>query len=273
MKVLYLFLVCFYQLCNSLDALSGLYTFNGCFSKEQPQQLALDSPYTSTGTTIVGICCRDGVVLGADTRSTGGSIVMDKGKQKIRRISPYIFCAGAGTSADCDQIARAACHNMLLKNIDNELVEGAGVDQSSVVSAAAHSIANSLSRHSAGRQPSGVFILGGIDTWGPRLFQVGPDGIPARISFASLGSGSPNALAILEKFHHEISENSNHPSNDLENGVLNISVDLAMKVVKEAILAGIVNDLGSGSHVDICVITYDGAHYWRDHLLPMDPKG
>jgi hypothetical protein len=62
--------------------------------------------FTKTGTTIVGVCCRDGVVIGADTRSTGGPLIVDKDKLKISRIAPRIYCAAAGTSADCDQIVK-----------------------------------------------------------------------------------------------------------------------------------------------------------------------
>lgn len=38
---------------------------------------------TKTGTTIVGIVFKDGVVLGADTRATSGNIVADKNCEKI----------------------------------------------------------------------------------------------------------------------------------------------------------------------------------------------
>lgn len=36
-----------------------------------------------TGTTIVGIIFKDGVILGADTRATEGPIVSDKNCEKI----------------------------------------------------------------------------------------------------------------------------------------------------------------------------------------------
>eukprot|EP01036_Dinobryon_divergens_P038033 gene38033-49859_t len=78
-------------------------------------------PYLKTGTTIVGICCRDGVVLGADTRATSGAFVMDKNKLKIHTISPRIFCCAAGTSADCDQITRRAGHFLATLRIEKEL--------------------------------------------------------------------------------------------------------------------------------------------------------
>ncbi len=55
-----------------------------------------------TGTTIVGLVYKDGVVLGADTRATEGSIVCDKNCEKIHYIARRVWCCGAGTSADTE---------------------------------------------------------------------------------------------------------------------------------------------------------------------------
>ena len=38
---------------------------------------------TKTGTTICAVVFKDGVVLGADTRSTGGDIVANKNCEKL----------------------------------------------------------------------------------------------------------------------------------------------------------------------------------------------
>lgn len=56
--------------------------------------------FRKTGTTIVGLHFKDGVILGADTRATGGTTVMDKNIEKVERITDNIYCAGAGTAAD-----------------------------------------------------------------------------------------------------------------------------------------------------------------------------
>lgn len=57
---------------------------------------------TKTGTTIVGCIYKDGVVLGADTRATNGSIVADKNCEKIHYLAPNMYCCGAGTAADTE---------------------------------------------------------------------------------------------------------------------------------------------------------------------------
>lgn len=60
--------------------------------------------FKKTGTTIVGVVCKDGVVMATDTRATGGSTVMEKNCQKLHYMAPNIYCAGAGTAADCDKM-------------------------------------------------------------------------------------------------------------------------------------------------------------------------
>jgi 20S proteasome subunit beta 2 len=44
--------------------------------------------------------------------------------------------------------------------------------------------------------------------------------------------------------------------------------DEAVKLCADAILAGIFNDLGSGSNVDVCVITPDKATLLRNYIKP-----
>lgn len=56
-----------------------------------------------TGTTICGCIYKGGVVLGADTRATGGTEVVDKNCEKIHYLAPNIYCCGAGTAADTEK--------------------------------------------------------------------------------------------------------------------------------------------------------------------------
>ena len=59
-----------------------------------------------TGTTIVGVVYKDGVVLGADTRATSGSEVAEKNCEKIHYLAPNMYCCGAGTAADTEMITQ-----------------------------------------------------------------------------------------------------------------------------------------------------------------------
>mmetsp|Transcript_6867 Transcript_6867/g.11440 ORF Transcript_6867/g.11440 Transcript_6867/m.11440 type:complete len:398 (+) Transcript_6867:20-1213(+) len=234
--------------------------------------LAVSPAYLKTGTTIVGICCKDGVVLGADTRSTGGPLVMDKNKQKIHPISSRIYCGAAGTSADCDQVTRHAAHTLALIRIERELC---GEDSLDLVMTAARSISNYI-LHSGGRRKETVMILGGVDDTGSSLYQIDTAGVPQRISFAALGSGSTDALAVLETMRQTWASKSRNASDNIheqgftkdnDRNIEHATMDQAVHAVRKAIQAGILNDMGSGSHVDLCVITPDLVQTWRESLV------
>ena len=64
--------------------------------------------------------------------------------------------------------------------------------------------------------------------------------------FTALGSGACPAIAVLETRYRD-----------------DLSVEEAEALMLEAISAGIENDLGSGSDVDLCVITADGVRLKR----------
>ena len=229
---------------------------------------------TKTGTTIVGLSCKEGVVLGADTRSTGGPLVIDKNKLKIHSVARRIFCCAAGTSADCDQITRSAAHAVALLRIERELC---GEDNSfDPIGAALISITNSLLGSSgSARKPSSVMILGGFDDDGPALYIIDDSGVPQRANFAALGSGSTDAIAILENSRREWQQRSkSHLESDhsglqriisKDRFVEDIDIGTAVTAVRRAVQAGITNDLGSGSHIDICVIQGSEVRQWREH--------
>ena len=75
-------------------------------------------PTKKTGTTIVGLTFKDGVVLGADTRATGGAEVAEKNCEKIHYIAPNIYCCGAGTAADTERITELISSQLELLRMD-----------------------------------------------------------------------------------------------------------------------------------------------------------
>ena len=89
---------------------------------------------------------------------------------------------------------------------------------------------------------SAALVLGGVDAEGPHLFTVYPHGSTDSLPFATMGSGSLNAMAVFEAGYRD-----------------GLPREEAIALLTRAIRAGIYNDLGSGSNVDICVITKDKA--------------
>jgi 20S proteasome subunit beta 2 len=197
---------------------------------------------TKTGTTIVGVVYNDGVVLGADTRATGGSIVCDKNCEKIHNISRDIWCCGAGTAADTEAVTQ-----MVMSDL--EIQRQTLGEEPRVVTAM-----TKLKRHLFKYQGhvSAALVLGGIDSTGAHLYTVWPHGSTDRLPYATMGSGSLAAMSVFESKYKD-----------------NLDEKEAVELVAEAIQAGIFNDLGSGSNVDVCVISKtSGVNMKRNYLKP-----
>jgi len=195
-----------------------------------------------TGTTIVGVVYADGVVLGADTRATS-SLVVDKNCEKIHYIAPNIYCCGAGTAADTEMTTGQISSELELLRLNNK-------SQSRVVTAM-----TLLKRHLFNYQGhvSAALVLGGVDVTGPHLYTVYPHGSTDKLPFVTMGSGSLAAMSVFETGYKD-----------------NMTEDEAKKLVQNAIRAGIFNDLGSGSNVDLCILRKDGVEMLRNHETPND---
>lgn len=59
-----------------------------------------------TGTTTVGLVCKDGVVLAADKKSTFGNLIASKETDKIYSLDDHIAMTIAGLSGDAQALVR-----------------------------------------------------------------------------------------------------------------------------------------------------------------------
>lgn len=128
----------------------------------------------------------------------------------------------------------------------NLLLHRAQTDRTSRVKSALTLLKSALFRYQG--HVGAALVLGGVDSDGPQLFAVYPHGSSDSLPFAAMGSGCLAAMAILESGYYD-----------------NMSLADATSLVTRAIFAGILNDLGSGSFVDLCVITEAGVQYLRNH--------
>jgi 20S proteasome subunit beta 2 len=188
--------------------------------------------------------------LAADTRATGGSIVGDKNCEKIHNLAPNIFCCGAGTAADCDHVT--GNHFFLLtKNHKIEMIKRQlelhrlNTHTENRVQMAALKLTSHAFKY--GGHIGTHLIVGGVDCKGPQLIECSSDGNMYSNPYHTTGSGSLAAMAILETYYKE-----------------NMKKDDAIKLVVAAIEAGIYHDLGSGSNVDVCVITKGKVEFFRN---------
>ncbi|XP_060697055.1 proteasome subunit beta type-7 [Hemiscyllium ocellatum] len=192
-----------------------------------------------TGTTIAGVVFKDGVVLGADTRATEGMIVADKNCSKIHYIAPNIYCCGAGTAADTEMTTQLISSNLELHALSTGRLAR--------VATANRMLKQMLFRYQG--YIGAALVLGGVDCTGPHLYSIYPHGSTDTLPYVTMGSGSLAAMAVFEDCYKK----------DMEE-------EEAKQLVRDAIAAGIFSDLGSGSNIDLCVITKNK----MDYLRPFD---
>ena len=70
-----------------------------------------------TGTTTVGLVCKDGIVLAADMRATAGSLIVGKKTEKIQPITDDMAVTMAGTVSDAQLLIKLIKAELKLREI------------------------------------------------------------------------------------------------------------------------------------------------------------
>jgi 20S proteasome subunit beta 2 len=105
-------------------------------------------------------------VLGADTRATGGSIVVEKNCEKIHYIAPNIYCCGAGTAADTQFVTMFMSSNLELQRLNH--------GRETRVSSFVTMTSKTLYRYQG--HLGAHLIVGGYDVLGPHLCMISGGG-------------------------------------------------------------------------------------------------
>ncbi len=192
-----------------------------------------------TGTTILGIVCKDGIVMASDRQTTAGNIVMDKKAQKSVKINDYIVVSGTGIASDIRRIEKILPAELKLKELRSKTRP--------TIKDAANLL--SMFLYSGIRQPSMIpmqagFLVGGFNEDGTvELYTIEPAGTLIKVEDfdANFGSGMPYVLGLLERQYKK-----------------NISVEDGVKLAVEAIKSSTQRDTGSGFGIDVYAITKSG---------------
>jgi len=189
-----------------------------------------------TGTTTVGLVCKDGIVLAADKRTTlGGQFIVRKDADKITQITDNMAITTAGSVSDIQMLIKLLKAELKLRNIRN--------GRNTTVKETASLISRLMYDSSKQYVPSmAQVLLGGFDVKGPQLAVIDPDGAALEFKdYFTTGSGSPMVFGVLE--------------NAFKDGMtIKEGEELAVK----SILAAIQRDTASGNGVDVVTITKDG---------------
>ena len=190
-----------------------------------------------TGTTTLGLMCKDGIVLAADRRATAGYFVASKKIEKVLKITDDIAVTIAGTVSDIQLLIKLIKAELKLKHLKTGKVN--------TVKEAANLLAgivyNNIRKFCI---IPGIthFVVGGRDAKGFHLYDLSPDGSITDIDdYVSSGSGSLFVYGVLEgDYKKEITVKG--------------GIDLALKGINTSIK----RDIASGNGIIVFTITDKG---------------
>lgn len=190
-----------------------------------------------TGTTTVGIVCKDGIVLAADKRATAGHMIVNPRIDKLLKLTDKIAVTIAGSAADSNFLVKLGQAELKLRSIRTK-------QEISVKDAAnlmARMVYNNVRKMSM-IQGISHFLLAGSDETGYYLYDIFPDGSITLIDdFISSGSGSVMAYGLLETLYN--------PGMSTKEGI-----DLVVKCINAAVQ----RDSASGGGIDIVKVSKKG---------------
>lgn len=162
--------------------------------------------------------------------------------EKLHYIAPKIWCAGAGTAADTEFTTALISSNVELHSLST------GRDPRVIT------CMTMLKQHLFRYQGhiGAYLVVAGVDPTGTGLYTVHAHGSTDKLPYVTMGSGSLAAMSVFESTWQP-----------------NLDRQGAIDICAEAIKAGIFNDLGSGSNVDVCVIEKDQpTQLLRNYMKP-----
>jgi len=195
-----------------------------------------------TGTTTIGLLCKDAVIVAAEKKATMGYMVDSKEAQKVLLLDSHIAMSIAGSVGDAQALMRLMRAQYKLYKLERGAI---------TVKAAATLLANVLQ----GNKYFPYYIqllLGGYDSEGPHIYSLDAvGGLLGTDKYYSTGSGSPFAYGSLEAGFRP-----------------DMPVDEAISLVIKSIKVAIERDIASGGKgFTVVVINKDGARMLSDQEI------
>ena len=199
----------------------------------------LKNSILKTGTTILGIVCKDGVVMAADRQVTAGNMVMNKDTKKVVQINDYLVTSWTGGAADAQRQRKLIAAELKLKELRSK--------SRPTIKQAANLISSIA--YSTIRQPSmipsivGTLVAGFNEDGTTELYTIEPAGTVIKVDDydANFGSGMPYVLGLLERQYKK-----------------DMTIEKGIELAKESLKSSTQRDVGSGYGIDIFTITKEG---------------
>ena len=185
-----------------------------------------------TGTTTVGLICKDAVILGTDKRATMSYFVASKTSEKLHKIQEHLYMTIAGAVADAQYLIDVLRAETTLYQLKRET--------HIKVKSAAKMLSNILYRNKMFPFQVGLILGGVTEEEGPVLLDIGAYGSILPDKFCAVGSGQNFSYGVLEAKYKD-----------------NLTIDKGKDIIIKAISSSIIRDMASGNGIDIAIIKKD----------------
>ena len=201
-----------------------------------------------SGTSILGIVCKDGIVMASDRRATAGNLVMSKNTQKTVKINDYLVASGTGMASDIQMLQKIVAAELRLKELKSKVRPS--------VKEAANLFAmlsfRNIRQFTTIPSIAGTLVAGYNEDGTFELYTIEPAGSIAKVDDydANFSSGMPFILGLLERQYKK-----------------DITIKQGIELATEAIKSSTQRDIGSGNGLDVFAITKDGIKQVVDQVI------
>ncbi|VDP22158.1 unnamed protein product [Soboliphyme baturini] len=143
----------------------------------------------SDGTTLVAAEFQDGVVIGTDSRTSMGSLIVGRVTDKITEITPFICCLRSGSAADTQAVTDIVKYMLEVYEMEHNCV--------APVFIAAQMFRDMCYRYRE-QLSAGILVCGWDQTKGGQVYSVPLGGMIVRQSMGCGGSGSTYIYGYLD---------------------------------------------------------------------------
>ncbi|CAF0932031.1 unnamed protein product [Adineta ricciae] len=186
----------------------------------------------STGTTIVAVEYDGGVIIGADTRTSAGTFVMNRFTDKLTPLTDQIFCLRSGSAADTQAIAQVVTYQLDFLSAE--------MNEPPLVRIAANCVRRMIYQYRDDFL-AGMIVAGWDKKLGGQVYSCPLGGLLVRQPVTLGGSGSTYIWGYLD--------NNYRP---------NMTKDECYDFVLKGITLAITRDGSSGGCARIAIINKDG---------------
>ncbi|RHZ67955.1 proteasome core particle subunit beta 1 [Aspergillus thermomutatus] len=190
------------------------------------------------GTSIMAINFKDGVILGADSRTTTGAYIANRVTDKLTQVHDTIWCCRSGSAADTQAVADIVSYHLNMYGIVNNEAPSTQV---------AAALFQELCYEN--KDIAGIIIAGYDPRHGGQVYSIPLGGSLHKQSYAIGGSGSTYIYGYCDAHWRE-----------------NMTEEEGIKFVRNALQEAIKWDGSSGGVIRLVVLTSRGAE--RHLYLP-----